>query len=104
MSLDSHIVPVVSNTRQGGTTSAPRIEATLKNPSVTVLSNVKVVVLVRNDKGDVIAASSTVVPSIPAQGQAIATFTWGEAFQSIPASIEVTPIIPLPAQAGLPNR
>jgi len=96
MPADTRIVPTVSNTRQGGTISSPRIEAMLMNQSITVLTNVKVIVLVHNEKGDVIAASSTVVPAIPAQGQATATFTWNAEFPGIPASIEVVPVIPLP--------
>jgi len=96
LTTDPRIVPLVSNTKQGGTSSAPRIEATLINPSITVLSNVQVIVLVRNEKRDVIAASQTIVPTIPAQGKATATFTWSTAFPGTPASVEVVPIIPLP--------
>ena len=100
---DSRVIPIVSNTKQGGTPSAPRIEATLTNPSITVLTNVRVIVLVRNEKGDIIAASQTIVSTIPAQGNATATFTWSTAFPSIPASVEVVPSIPLPdRQIGLP--
>lgn len=105
LAADSRIVPNVSNAKQTGTLTSPRIEATLTNPSVTVLTNVKVIVLVRGDTGDVIAASATVVPSIKAQGQATATFIWNQAFSGVPASLEIVPIIPLPAlpaQAGLP--
>ena len=93
---DPRIVPTVSNITQGGTTSAPRIEAVLTNSSAVVLANVQAIVLVRNGKGDVIAASSTVVPTLPAQGQALAIFAWSNAFTDVPASIEVVPIIPLP--------
>lgn len=96
MPVDPRIMPMVSNTKHGGTTSAPRIEAVLSNPSTTALTNVKAIVLVRGDRGDVIAASSTIVPVIPAQGRATATFTWNGAFSSTPVSIEVAPIIPLP--------
>lgn len=96
LTSDPRIVPFVSQTKQGGTPSAPRIEATLVNPSTTTLTNVRAIVLVRNEKRDVIAASQTIVPAIPAQGQATATFTWNSAFSGIPASIEVVPIIPLP--------
>lgn len=96
LSTDPRIVPVVSNTNQSGTTSAPRIESTLVNSSAIILTNVKVIVLVHNNKGDVIAASSTIVPAVPAQGLATATFTWNSAFSSVPASIEVIPIVPLP--------
>jgi len=93
---DPRIVPTVSNIKQGGTTSVPRIEAILMNPSVTALTNIQAIVLVRNSKGDVVAASSTVVPLISAQGQSTATFTWNTTFSEVPTSIEVIPIVPLP--------
>lgn len=101
MANDPRIVPTVSNTTLLGTSSAPRIDAVLTNPSIRVLANVRVIVLVRSASGDVMAASETIVPTIPAQGRAIATFTWNNAFASAPTSIEAVPIIPLPAR-GLP--
>lgn len=94
--INSRILPTVSNTKQFGTTSAPRIEAVLANPSTTTLTNVRVIVIVRNNLGDVIAASSTIAPDIPAQGLSTATFTWNNAFNDVPASIQVVPIVPLP--------
>lgn len=89
-------LPLISNIVQGGTIDAPRIEAVLTNSTVTLFIDVRAIVMVRNKSGDVIAASQTVVPSIPAQGQAVATFTWDNAFPETPATIEVIPIIPLP--------
>jgi hypothetical protein len=79
-----------------GTTSAPRIDATMMNAGVVALSDVQVVVLVHNVQGDVIAASKTIVSSVPAQGQATATFTWNRAFTDVPARIDVVPLVPLP--------
>ena len=96
MATDSRIVPRVSNTQQSGTLATPRIDAILSNPSVTDLRAVPVIVIVRGVRGEVIAASKTIVQTIPAQGEAIATFTWNSPFASAPASIEVVPIIPLP--------
>ena len=96
MMADSRIVPTVSNTSLGGSTSAPRVTATLINPSVAILRDVQAIVIVRNEQGDVIAASKTVVPAIPAQGQATATFTWNDTFSGTPVSIEVVPLIALP--------
>jgi hypothetical protein len=97
-SLDagSRSMPLVSNTKQGGTQDTPRIEATLTNPDAVALTNVRVIVLVRNANADVIAASETVVPVIRAQGTATAIFTWNNAFSDTPASIEVVPLIQLP--------
>lgn len=96
MSADSRVMPLVSNAVQSGTPGAPRVEAVLTNASVTALSNVRVIVFVRNEQGGVIAASSTIIPVIPARGQATATFTWNSAFPSAPASLEVMPLVPLP--------
>lgn len=96
MSADTRIVPVVSNITQGGTTNDPVIEATLTNPSATVLSQVPVVVIVHDASGNVIAASKTIVPRIAEQGTATATFTWNGPFSVPAASIEVLPVIALP--------
>lgn len=96
MPSDPRILPKVLNPIPGGTTALPRVEAVLQNSSATALSHVQAIVLVRNENKDVIAASSTIVPVIPAQGQATATFTWNSAFSSATTTIEVIPIIPLP--------
>lgn len=88
--------PVAGITTLGGATSTPRIDAVIGNSSVTRMTNIKVVVLVRSQEGEVIAASQTVVPSIPAQGEAMATFTWNMPFGSTPARIEVLPVMSLP--------
>ncbi|MBU6388818.1 hypothetical protein KGQ72_03015 [Patescibacteria group bacterium] len=96
MNADPRILPLVSAIKQSGTADAPRIEATLTNPSITELTDVQTIVLVRNEQGSVIAASATIVPVIPAQGEATATFTWNSAFADVPASIQVVPVIPLP--------
>ncbi|MFA5942771.1 MAG: hypothetical protein WC798_03830 [Candidatus Paceibacterota bacterium] len=92
---DSRVLPVVSDTTRSGSLGAPRIDAVLMNPSARALSNVHVIVLVRNARKEVIAASETIVPSIPADGRATALFTWNRAFASLPTLIEVFPVIPL---------
>ncbi len=96
MTTDPRTIPTVSNITQSGSVDAPRIDAILTNGSVTVLENVQVIVLVRDVHNNVIAASETVVPTIPAQGTATATFTWNNAFPDTPVSVEVVPVIPLP--------
>jgi hypothetical protein len=93
---DMRIVPVVSGTRETGSVGAPRIESVLANPSTVELKNVQTVVFVRDARGEIIAASRTIVPSIPPQSSATATFTWNVPFPKLPAAIEVLPIIPLP--------
>ncbi len=96
LASDPRVLPIVANSKLSGSTSSPRVEATLVNPSVTSLVNVRAVVLVRGEGGAIIAASSTIVPAIPASGQASAIFTWNHPFPSIPLSIEVVPSVPLP--------
>lgn len=92
----SRVLPVVANTTIGGSASAPRIDAILMNASSGALINTQVVVFVHSNTGEVVAASKTVLPTIPAQGQAVATFTWNSAFSGIPAKIEVIPVVSLP--------
>jgi hypothetical protein len=89
------VKPVVTSTTLSGSVSTPRIDAILTNASVTALSAVPVIVLIHDAQGNIIAASQTVVPLIPAQGQATATFTWQGAFSSTPAVIEVLPVMPI---------
>ena len=92
----SRIVPLVSITALRGTTEMPRIEAVLENQSTATLYNVRTIIIVHDERGEVIAASQTIVPVLPAQGQATATFTWNNAFSDIPTAIEVVPVVPLP--------
>ena len=96
LSRDPRVVPVVSNIVQSGVTNAPRIDATLTDPSAASLTNVRAIVLVKDAGGNVIAASQTVLPVVPAQGSANATFTWSGAFSGPVVSVEVVPVIPLP--------
>ena len=96
MTSDPRIIPGVSNTISDGTADAPRIEAILVNGTTATLTNVQVVVLVRNANKAVIAASQTIVPVIRPQSSASAICTWNSAFSDVPASIEVVPVIPLP--------
>lgn len=96
MPVDPRIVPTVLSVTRTGSAISPRVEATLVNPSVITLVNVKLVALVKNVRAGVIAVSQTVAQTIPAQGQATVMFTWSGAFTGVPTSIEVVPIIPLP--------
>lgn len=92
----SRTVPQVSGTKPAGTLESPRIQATLTNPSPFPLSNIPVVVLVRDTNKEVVAASRTLVQTIAPQSSATAVFTWNTPFSAIPASIDVIPIVPLP--------
>lgn len=92
----SYVVPTVSNITKSGTASNPRIEAKITNSSFSALADVTVIIFVHDAKNNVIAASSTVIPSLQGNGQAIATFTWNEPFPSTPAVLEIVPIPQLP--------
>ena len=97
LATDPRVIPKVESSPPSGSSSAPRIEATLTNTSLTTLANVHVVALVRDTtSGNVIAASETVVPTIAPQGKAVATFTWNEPFASPSVRVEILPVIPLP--------
>lgn len=96
LSAGSITLPTVMNATQTGTPKAPRIQAILANPMSIKMFNVQVIVLVRDINKNIIAASRTVIPAIPAQGNATAIFTWNEAFSGVPASIEVVPIPQMP--------
>lgn len=93
---DPRVKPVVSNITLGGTSDAPRVDSLLTNGSLTTLSNIQTIVIVHDDQGEVIAASQTIVPVVPAQGEAAAIFTWNAPFLSTPATVEVLPVVPLP--------
>lgn len=93
---EPRVVPIVTDSAFSGTHNSPRIDATLSNQSTTPLRDVRVVVMVHDASGNVIAASQTIVPAIPAQGQATATFTWSAAFSGTPVSVEAVPVISLP--------
>lgn len=93
---DPRVRPIVSNITLGGTADTSRVDALLTNGSLTTLSNIQTIVIVHDDTGEVIAASQTIVPVVPAQGEATATFTWNAAFSSVPTTVEVLPVVPLP--------
>lgn len=73
----------------------PRITAIISNPTARSMYRVKVIIAVFSAEKNVIAASQTIVPVIPAQGSAPIVFTWSKPFTSTPAEEDVWPIIPL---------
>lgn len=96
MNANTLNVPRVSTITQSGIVDSPRIDAILQNPDIVQLDTVGAIVFVHDINGEIIAASQTVVRSIPAGGNAIATFTWNSAFSTTTASIEVFPVVRLP--------
>jgi hypothetical protein len=75
-------------------TATPRITATLHNPSAMVLRNVKTIITVFNNADNAIAASQTIIPELPGQGEAEAVFTWRTPFSETPSRVEVLTVLP----------
>jgi hypothetical protein len=96
MSVDRRIVPTATPPRLFGTAAAPRIESILVNPSTRTLSNVRVIAYIYDSEDNIIAASATLVATIPSQGRAAALFTWNAPFAGVPGLIKIIPVIPLP--------
>ncbi|MDB5236977.1 MAG: hypothetical protein JWL88_79 [Parcubacteria group bacterium] len=91
-STEKPIVPSIQNIAwQDG--NAPRVTATLVNPIAKPLTDVHLVATVFDANGTAIAASSTVVPTVPSQGTAQAIFTWNVPFASVPARVEIVPVV-----------
>jgi hypothetical protein len=96
MPTDRRIVPTATPPRLFGTASAPRVESILVNPSTRPLTNVRVIAFVYDSQDNIIAASATLVATIPPQGRASALFIWNAPFAGVPALIKITPVVPLP--------
>ena len=94
---DNRIVPTYNNDAEVTGTQAPRITASLTNPSAKALRDVLVIATVFDSAGNAIAATQTVAPTIPAQGTATVVFIWNEPFSTLPARVDVVPIVPLPS-------
>lgn len=89
------IVPTIATPRIAGTTEAPRVTADVSNPDTSPLSSVKLIAILYDEAGEVIAASSTVTPPLSPLGTATARFTWNGAFPSVPAVVTVLPMMSL---------
>ena len=74
-------------------TNAPRVTATVMNPTASAMTNVPFIVTIFGEDGNAIGASRTVALSIPPQGQADLVFTWPTPFVGTVSKIEIVPII-----------
>jgi hypothetical protein len=74
----------------------PRVTATLQNSIAYPLSNVTVAATVFDAAGSAIAASRTLVQTLPGQGTAPLVFTWNEPFSAPPARVELVPLSSAP--------
>lgn len=93
----SESMPKASNIVVGGTPDSPRITTTVTNPTAYPENGVPFIASVFAADGTIVAASQTVVPTIPAQGSAQAVFTWNEAFSEPYARVDIFPILALPS-------
>lgn len=78
----------------------PRITALVSNPDPRVRYDVPVVVTVFDASGTAIAASRTVLDSVPGQGSATAIFTWQEPWPAPAVRVEVMPLPEEPQRTG----
>lgn len=75
----------------------PRVSATLVNPFAKTLANIRLIAVVFDANDQAIAASRTLVSTLPSQGTAPLIFTWNTPFSSPAARVEVVPVIPVTA-------
>ena len=79
-------------------TPTPRVTATVSNVLPTPTDGMKLIAVVYDVNGTVIAASQTLIAGVPAGGSVQAIFTWPTAFSAAPGRIEVVPVSPLSTQ------
>lgn len=73
------------------TDTKPHLSATVQNPSGAIISNIELVALVKDENGNIIAASRTVVHSLSPESSAPLIFTWPRPFVGTSAAVEVVP-------------
>jgi hypothetical protein len=78
--------PLLSDTE-----SKPHLVATAVNPGSSAVSNIEFVALIKDSGGTIIAASKTVIHSLPPEGSAPLIFTWPKPFVATPTAVEVVP-------------
>ncbi len=71
--------------------TAPKITAQIDNRSVKNLSKVEVIAIVYDKLDNALAASRTVIDSLPKNGTAEATFTWRQPWGAPSSRIEIIP-------------
>lgn len=84
----------VSNERITDTASMPRVSATAENSSVSEVKNVTFIAVLFDAAGNAIAASQTLLASIPSRGRSEIVFTWPSAFSVVPARVDISVLTP----------
>lgn len=71
----------------------PRITATLNNVTAYPIEGITMIAVVFDGEDNAIAASRTVVPSLPPQGTAPMVFTWNVPFPGDAVRVEIVPLV-----------
>jgi len=83
----------IYNQRTSDVTSAPRVDAVIKNNNLTSLSNIILVAVLFDDKDNAIATSRTLIENLnPGEDKTIA-FTWPRPFKQKVARIDIIPLL-----------
>jgi hypothetical protein len=88
---ERQVLPTIENTviSEG---ENPRITANLMNPLAKNVYNTTLVATVFDASGNALAASQTLVPTLPSQGSAPIVFTWNAPFSAPVARVEILPV------------
>ncbi len=84
---------VIENKQVRDATTYPRLSAVARNTSVTDLYNTKFVAVIFDPAGNAMAASQTILDSLPAGESRPIVFTWPKAFTSPTGKIDITPLL-----------
>jgi hypothetical protein len=71
-------------------TSSPRLEAIIENPTLNKVSNIELVALMKDESGNIFAASKTYLDTLAGSESMPVVFTWPRPFEKTPID---TPII-----------
>lgn len=82
---------LVSNSLLTKATSSPKLEANIKNNDSISHSDVEVVAILYDEKGNALGVSRTYIDKIESSQTQNLIFTWPEPFKSVPTKIEIIP-------------
>ncbi len=71
---------------------APRLTATIRNDTLSMITELPVVAVLFDAEGNALQASRTVIDSIPESSEKTIVFTWPKPFAAPVARIEISPI------------
>ncbi len=69
--------------------TAPKLQATIYNTSVKPIANVVVTAVLYDEQENITQVSQTYVESVPADGEALAFFTWRTPFDSFVQNVQI---------------